>query len=86
MYEIFEQRNIQYNLGSQSDFQLGSVKTVNCGLRALRYLGPKLWNIVPFEIKNSETLAQFKMRIKSWKPTQCLCNLCESYFHCLGYI
>ena len=28
MHEIFEQRNIQYNLSSQTDFQLGSVKTV----------------------------------------------------------
>ena len=45
MHEIFEQRNIQYNLRSQTDFQLGSVKTVNCGLRALRYLSPKIWNM-----------------------------------------
>ena len=86
MHEIFEQRNIQYNLRSQTDFQLGSVKTVNCGLRALRYLGPKIWNIVPFEIKNSETLAQFKMKIKSWKPAHWLCNLYQPYFHCLGHI
>ena len=28
MHEIFEQRNIQYNLRSQTDFQLGSVETV----------------------------------------------------------
>ena len=42
MHEISEQRNIQYNLRSQTDYQLGSVKTVNCGLRALRYLGPKI--------------------------------------------
>ena len=46
MHEIFEQRNIQYYLRSQTDFQLGSVKSVNCGLRALRYLGPTIWNIV----------------------------------------
>ena len=65
MHGILEQRNIQYNLRLQTSFQLGSVKTVNCGLRALRYLGPKIWNIVLFEIKNSETLAEFKMEIKS---------------------
>ena len=45
MHEIFEQRNIQYNLRSQTfRFSVGSVKTVNCGLRALKYLGPKIWN------------------------------------------
>ena len=81
MQEIFEQRNIPYNVRSQTDFQLGSVRTVNCGLKARRYLGPKTWNIVLFEIKNSELLAQFKMKIKSSKP-----NLCQPYFQCLGYI
>ena len=86
MHEIFEQRNIQSNFRSQNDFQLGSVKTVNCGLRALRYLGPKIWNMVHFETKNSETPAQFKMKMKSSKPTHCLCNLWQPYFHCLGYI
>ena len=81
MHEIFEQRNIQYNLRSHTDFQLVSVKTVNCDLRALRYLSPKIWNIVPFEIKNSETLGQFKMKTKYWKPTHCPCNLFQPYFH-----
>ena len=50
MHEIYEQRNI-HNLRSQTDFQLGSVKTVNWGLRTLKYTGPKIWNIVPLEIK-----------------------------------
>ena len=50
MHEIFEQRNIQYNLRPQTDFQLGSVKTANCGLKAIRYLGPKIWNRILFEI------------------------------------
>ena len=56
MHDIFEQGNIQYNLRSPTDFQLGSVKTVNFGIRALRYLGPKIWNIVPFEIKMQRLL------------------------------
>ena len=86
MHEIFEQRKIQYNLRSQTDLQLESLKTVNCGLKALRYLGPKIWNIVPFVIKNSKTLAQVKMKIKSWKSTLFPCNLCQPYFLCLGYI
>ena len=32
MQEIFEQRNIHNNLRSHTDFQSGSVKTVNCCL------------------------------------------------------
>ena len=75
MHKVFEQRDIQYNLYSQIDFQLGSVKAVNYSLRALRSLGPKIWNIVPFVIKNSETLVQFHMKSKCCKLTDCPCNL-----------
>ena len=31
------------------------------------YLGPKIWNSMPQEIKNIATLAAFKTKIKSWK-------------------
>ena len=41
MFEVFEQRNIQYNLCSRTDFQLGAVKSVSCGLRALNILVQK---------------------------------------------
>ena len=86
MHEIFGQRNIRYNLRSQTDFHLGSVKTVKCGLRELRYHGLKIWNIASLEIKHLETLEQFKKKIKSRNPKQYPCNLCQLYSHCLGYI
>ena len=53
MHEVFEKRNIQYNLRSQTVFQLVLVKTVNCGFTALRYIQKhqKIWNIFPLKIK-----------------------------------
>ena len=42
MSEIFNLRNIDYNLRSQTDFKQGPVNTVNYGLKSLRYLAPKL--------------------------------------------
>ena len=83
MHEIFGQRNIRYNLRSQTDFHLGSVKTVKCGLRELRYHGLKIWNIASLETKHLETLEQFE---KIRNPKQYPCNLCQLYSHCLGYI
>ena len=41
MFEIFNLRNIDYNLRSQTDFKQGPVNTVNYGLKSLRYLAPK---------------------------------------------
>ena len=40
MNELFEQRNMIYNLRSQTDFTTGPVSTVNSGLKSLRYVGP----------------------------------------------
>ena len=48
MSEIFNLRNIDYNLRSQTDFKQGRrVNTVNYGLKSLRYLAPKIWDIIP---------------------------------------
>ena len=34
------------------------MKSVNYDLKALRYFGPKIWNILPSDIKNSRTLKE----------------------------
>ena len=44
MNELFEQRNIIYNLQSQTDFTTGPISTVNNGLKSLRYLEPDIRN------------------------------------------
>ena len=43
MNELFEQRNILYNLWSQTDFPTGPNDTVN---KNLRYLGPKINHLI----------------------------------------
>ena len=67
------------------DFVLPKVKTVNRGLETVRYRGPKTWKIVPEDIKNSHSLAEFKAKIKNWKPVDCDCRLCKAYIQGLGY-
>ena len=41
------------------------------GLQSVRYLGPKIWELVPNNIKYSNSLRKFKKLIKSWKPEEC---------------
>ena len=67
------------------DFVLPKVKTVNRGLETVRYRGPKTWTIVPEDIKNSHSLAEFKAKIKNWKPADCDCRLSKTYIQGLGY-
>ena len=68
-----------------SDFVIPQVKTVNRGIETIRYRGPLTWDLVPEEIKQSETLSIFKDRIKEWKPTGCTCRLCKTYISGIGY-
>ena len=68
MAEIFDLANIDYYLRSQTDFKQGPVNKVNYGLKSLRYLAPKIWNIIPLEIRNSSSPAELITNIKSWIP------------------
>ena len=86
MSEIFNLRNKDYNLRPQADFKQGPVNTVNYGFKSLKYLSPKIWDIVLLEIRNSGSLAKFITNIKSWIPKHCPCALCRIYIHHVGYI
>ena len=66
MNESFEQQNIIYNLRSPTDFRTGLLSTVNNGLKSLRYLGPKIWNITRPDIRNSGNIEGFTWKIKCW--------------------
>ena len=75
MNESFEQRNIIYNLRSQANFTTGPINTVNNDLKSLRYLGPKIWNIIPPDIRNSNKIEEFTRKFKYWTPKNCPCRL-----------
>ena len=69
-----------------TEWVLPKVRTVNNGLETIRYRGPKTWELVPKEIRESKSLAIFKHKIKDWKPVGCNCRLCKTYIKDLGYI
>ena len=53
-----------------------SHKAKTYGEKSLRILGPKIWNALPDNIKNSTSLAIFKNLIKTWTGPICTCNMC----------
>ena len=61
-------------------------KTTNYGLEILRHLAPKIWNILPVEIKIVTSLQVFRLKIKTWIPNNCPCRICASYIPYLGFI
>ena len=61
-------------------------KKVNSGLETLRCLGPKIWDMIPFELRNVDSLPLFKEKIKNWIPENCPCRLCKTYIPQLGFL
>ena len=51
MLDLFQRREVNYNIRSQTDFSLRSVNTSSYGLSSLRYLASKISNLVPQDIR-----------------------------------
>ena len=83
---ILPNRQRRYELRNNPDFAVPIVKSVHKGLESLSYLGPKIWELLPLEIKETETFSQFKAKIKKWNPENCPCRLCKIYLQNVGFI
>ena len=55
------------------------IKLVTFGSETLSSLTPKIWELVPVEIKNVTSIAFLKGAITKWKPINCPCCLCRTY-------
>ena len=84
---VFEIQNPAYNFRPETiHFKRENVKTTHYGIQLVRYLGPKIWDMVPNNIKNRSSLHKFENSIKSWKPNECPCRLCKKYIAQIGFI
>ena len=87
MRHIFNIQKPHYNFRSESSmFRRGNVKSTHYGIQSLQFLGPKIWEMVPQNIKDCDSLDEFKVLIKQWKPDNCPCRLCRNYIANVGFI
>ena len=64
MQEIFCENTTHYNLCTNDEFIQPRVRSVNNSSESVRIKGPQLWQTLPPTISNSESLNQFKTKIK----------------------
>ena len=84
--ETFQNRTSSYNLRTNSSFAVRPVHSVYRGTESLSFLGPKIWELVPEDAKQSESLEIFKKKIKQWVPSRCPCRLCRIYLQNIGFV
>ena len=74
--ELFQRREIRYNLRIKDTVLLPNTSTVAFGMKSICFRGNILWNSIPDVIKSSETVASFCKKIKTWAGEGCNCKLC----------
>ena len=59
-------------MGNCPDFGIQTVNSVLCELKSSSYLGPKILEILPLDLKQTKSYCEFKSKIKKWNPV-CMC-------------
>ena len=86
MNEVFLRNyTLNYNLRRHPEFPSRVINTVHYGSESLSVLGPKIWEMLPVDLKDSDSLDSFKSGIKNWWPQVCPCTLCKRYIHRVSF-
>ena len=84
--EIFVPKISLYNIRRNNTFERRQVHSVYQGTESRSFLGPKIWDLVPLELKQLESLEIFRLKIKKWVPFECPCRLCRTYIQQVGFV
>ena len=72
-------------LRKKSQFETPWIHSVFSDTESFKFLGPKIWTLVPNKMKQLESLGKFRNAIKQWKPTPYPCRLCKKISIGLGF-
>ena len=86
MLDLFKEVTYPFNLRNSLICGSYKMKTVRYGTETITCLGPKIWSIIPDQIKESASLETFRQKIKSWKPNSCPCRICKTYIANVGFV
>ena len=71
--DIFTQPSLKYDLKDSCRPEQPKFRTFTYGLRSFRYYGSKLWNLLPYQMKNTRGIITFKWNITEWcHSKQCI--------------
>ena len=83
--DIFAQTTQRYNFSQNRDFRIRSVKSFYHGSESISYFRPKIWEIVPAKIKETNSVNSFKKKIRKWVPQSCPCRYSKQYISGVGF-
>ena len=86
MNEVFQINKCPYNLRNPRSLAYKLKSTVRYGLGTIAFKAPQIWQDIPLEIRNSESLYLFKSSVKQMQSISCECKICKTFIVNLGYL
>ena len=87
MKDVFPLQPIShYDLRVKKTFFNRKVKSVYFGTETLAYLGPKIWEMIPLNIRSLRSLSLFKAAIRTYIFLECPCRICKIYIPQVGFV
>ena len=81
MNEIFPRNyTLNYNLHRHPEFESRAINTAHYGPELLSFLGPKIWEMLPLDLKNSDSVDSFKSGIKTGDHKNVLVGFVKGIF------
>ena len=71
-----------YSLRNDPELQRRRNRTVYFGTETISSLAPKIWELIPSDIRSANSLEIFKEKI--WTTDRCPCRLCKTYIGNVG--
>ena len=77
MWSYFNENPIPYDLRKGIKVFLSQFKSFRFDLNSIHFRGSILWNNLPSSIKNSQTINEFKVKLKNLGNIHCTCGVCR---------
>ena len=75
-----------YNLRNDAELKRRRNHTLYFGTESISSLAPKVWELIPSDIRSANSQGIFKEKIKFWTTDKCPCRLCKTYISNVGFI
>ena len=71
---------------NRTEFKSRSINSELHGKNSLSFLGPKIWELIPKNLREIENLKKFKSKIKHWILSTCPCRACRPFAKGVGLL
>ena len=86
MKEMFQTNDCPYDLRNPRILASKHKSTIKYGINTIAFRGSQIWQNIPSEIRNSESLSLFKSNIKQIQSLPYRCKICRLFIANLAYI